>query len=205
MIHPSGLCPKSTRDISTTCKVDLALVLRASRPRTRAFAARDIDDLNPTYYDPVRATPLTVSIKTTVTDKSYKSDYKLAQSQLAVWVFAQFALLRRNFGQVPPFLPLLIVQEDQWSFFTASQSPIYGWDDKRDYETYIGEKVPIGNTRSLPGVWQICAVLQYLINWSVTQYAVWIDVQLGLRSPQPPPIATAETKVCLAFSLYFTI
>jgi len=166
-------------------------VLRASEERNQVLATRHIDFCNQTYYNPVRFTPIAVNIETKIAGEGYES----AQSQMAVWVFAQFAKLRRMFGQVPPFLPLLLVQGDEWSFLAASQSPTVGFDDKRDYDTYIWDKVAIGSTSSLAGVWKVCAVLQYLANWAVTDYAVWLSARLGLQTPNPRPAAAVGTKV----------
>ena len=155
------------------------------------FETHNINFCNQTYYNPVRFTPIAVNIETKIVGEGYES----AECQMAVWAFAQFAKLRRMFGQVPPFLPLLLVQGDEWSFLAASQTPTFGFDDKRDYETYIWDKVAMGSTSSIAGVWKVCAVLQYLANWSVTEYAVWLDARLGLQTPKPALNAATGTQV----------
>jgi len=139
--------------------------------------------VNHTHYNPVRSKPITVSIETKLTSGNYQS----AQAQLAVWVFAQFKYLRSiSKGPEPPFLPLLVVQGDEWSFLAATQTPSSGYDirtgeESQAYVTTIWDKIIIGSTASLEGVWKVSAVLQYLAVWSATDYLQWFYERFRLQ------------------------
>jgi len=174
-IQPSTLCPNAEAGISTTRKVDLAMVLKLPSLITDDMYQR-IPFVNQTYYTPVRSTPIAVSIET----KLVGTDYEPAQTQMAVWVFAQFAHLRAIFGRVPSFLPLLLVQGDDWTFMAATQAHaiVNSNLEVNGYVTTIWDKVFIGNTSSLEGVWKVSAVLQYLATWSATKYVPWFEACL---------------------------
>jgi len=95
--------------------------------------------VNQTHYTLVRSTPVAVSIET----KLVGMDYELAQTQMAVWVFAQFAHLRAIFERTPCFLPLLLVQSDDWTFMAATQANaiVNGNIEVNGYVTTIRDKV----------------------------------------------------------------
>jgi len=138
--------------------------------------------MNRTHYTPVRSAPIVVNFET----KLVGTEYESAQTQIAVWAFAQFKHLRRTCGKAPQFLPLLVVQGDDWSFLAATQSSkadgsAASAGESGSYTTTIWEKVFIGSITSLEGVWKVSAVLQYLAAWSATEYLRWLHTCLDLQ------------------------
>jgi len=117
-----------------------------------------------------------VSIET----KLVGTDYEPAQTQMAVWVFAQSAHLRVIFGRAPAFLPLLLVQGDDWTFMAATQAnaTMNSNSESNGHVTTIWDKGFIGNTSSLEAVWKVSAVLQYLAMWSTTKHLPWLEACL---------------------------
>jgi len=77
------------------------------------------------------------------------------------------------------------VHGDEWSFLAATQTPkrrdAFTGEESQAYITTIWDKLFIGRTTSLVGVWKVSAVLQYLAVWSATEYLQWFHEQLGLQ------------------------
>jgi len=169
-----------TNDSSTTRKVDLAVVLELTDRVKNNLRRSGPQYLNQTYHEAVRHSPIAVSIETKVVGEGWGA----GQTQLAVWAFAQFAHLREICGAAPLFLPLLIVQGDQWTFLAATEEEIDDGGDveeEPEYKTIIWEKIPLGSTSSFDGVWKVSAVLQYLAAWAVEDHARWLREHLGLQ------------------------
>ncbi|KAK5108704.1 hypothetical protein LTR85_004262 [Meristemomyces frigidus] len=181
-ITPADISPKTLLPSLTTGepleskRVDFAITLRPSDRMKEGF--RVLEPLRGTIYKSwnqstlhtIADSPLAVSIET----KKAGENREKAEYQLSIWVHAQFKRLRillqgsgRPEGTALPALPLIIVQGAQWEFFVATQ------DAQGD--TVVWEHGSFGMADTRLGVYQIVAVLQYLIYWAQTEYRVWFE------------------------------
>lgn len=162
-IHPESYGPPR----ASQRKVDFAIFLELSRTEVEELRAHHCFPVNATDYAPLLGHPIAVNIET----KPTYDDFKVAKTQLGIWLFAQLSRLSEIFGQAPDFLPLLIACGDQWIFLLAWQAT----DDAGRTTLYIDDHtVPIGSTKSALGVVRICLVLKELYRWANKEYRSWI-------------------------------
>ncbi|KAI2481043.1 hypothetical protein Ptr902_08069 [Pyrenophora tritici-repentis] len=172
-IEPDSLLPKDYTGLSIESKmVDFAVYLDpedTTYDALRQLTARDpftTASWNHTCYPPLQKRPLAMSIETKLTGR----DWDTAKIQMSIWVTAQLnkleQLVAQDGGGLPglPFLPVIVTQGHEWYFLAATRS-------KR--ETVLWEKVLLGSTQNVLGVYQIIAALQVLGQWCEEVYRPW--------------------------------
>ncbi|RKK23541.1 hypothetical protein BFJ66_g17466 [Fusarium oxysporum f. sp. cepae] len=119
--------------------------------------------VNHTSFDPLRTSPICLSIET----KKYGGDVKKGDVQMASWQAAQWTCLASQAGdsiEKLPFLPGIIVQGHHWSFVATT---------RRGDETTLWASTPIGTTMTSLDVLQIMAGLSRLRRWAVEDFWPW--------------------------------
>jgi hypothetical protein len=153
---------------------------------TRRLQASTLEkSVNHTSFDPLRTSPICLSIET----KKYGGDVKKGDVQMASWQAAQWTCLASQAGdsiEKLPFLPGIIVQGHHWSFVATT---------RRGDETVsvliveqccfsevnmlltcwktLWASTPIGTTMTSLGVLQIMAGLSRLRRWAVEDFWPW--------------------------------
>ncbi|KAG8665226.1 hypothetical protein FPOAC2_14480 [Fusarium poae] len=131
---------------------------------TRRLQAATLEkSVNHTSFDPLRTSPICLSIET----KKYGGDVKKGDVQMASWQAAQWTCLANQAGdsiEKLPFLPGIIVQGHHWSFVATT---------RRGDETTLWASTPIGTTMTSLGVLQIMAGLSRLRRWAVEDFWPW--------------------------------
>ncbi|KAL5583835.1 hypothetical protein FOVSG1_015186 [Fusarium oxysporum f. sp. vasinfectum] len=131
---------------------------------TRRLQASTLEkSVNHTSFDPLRTSPICLSIET----KKYGGDVKKGDVQMASWQAAQWTCLASQAGdsiEKLPFLPGIIVQGHHWSFVATT---------RRGDETTLWASTPIGTTMTSLGVLQIMAGLSRLRRWAVEDFWPW--------------------------------
>ncbi|KAJ0126677.1 Uncharacterized protein HZ326_30222 [Fusarium oxysporum f. sp. albedinis] len=153
---------------------------------TRRLQAATLEkSVNHTSFDPLRTSPICLSIET----KKYGGDVKKGDVQMASWQAAQWTCLASQAGESIEklsFLPGIIVQGHHWSFVATT---------RRGDETVsvlsveqccfsevnmlltcwktLWASTPIGTTMTSLGVLQIMAGLSRLRRWAVEDFWPW--------------------------------
>lgn len=166
-------------------RIGFALVLEPTPKRTKSLKAIGIELCNQTDYTPLRRTPIAVSIETKTKDGNENE----AEAQIGIWVAAQFKHLRESLGDIPPFLPLLIVVGTEWHLLVARQEEQQ--DEEQDeeqsepssigmktYKAIIWSRHLLGKSSRISGVFQIIAALGMLCRWAATDYNEWWEAHL---------------------------
>lgn len=111
-------------------KVDFCMLIELQGPAADAIRAIQYQDqlfsqsLNHTDYQPLRRRPVALSIETKAPGEGIND----AQSQLLVWLEAQWRVLERLSNRaepplpLPEFLPGVIVEGHQWYFVASIRS-----------------------------------------------------------------------------------
>ncbi|CVL08888.1 uncharacterized protein FMAN_14119 [Fusarium mangiferae] len=132
--------------------------------------------INQTIYGPVKNHPIAVSIEVKLASGSLEE----ARGQLGLWIAAwhrRMSLLGKSEEEIIT-VPLVMVMEHEWKLMFAV--------DRGDAIDIV-EDIRMGDTRDLPGLYRIIAVLRELAIWMETDYLAWLDRWLGLA----PPLDTA--------------
>lgn len=118
-IEPPTLIPSLTPSESISSKkADFGLVLSLGFKRERALCQCGILTLNQTEYEPVRYSPIAVSIETKVPGEGWDD----AQLQMSTWMLAHIAKLKELCLKAGapevrvPSLPVIVVQGHEWNF-----------------------------------------------------------------------------------------
>ncbi|KAH8744668.1 hypothetical protein F5883DRAFT_439679 [Diaporthe sp. PMI_573] len=152
---------------TTTNKVDFVLVLEPSAdPINPAAAVSEIDQLrsrrpclsiNHTAFEPVLRCPIAVSIET----KRPGAGDEVATVQAGIWAAAHWTILQSFTAidgkcQLPDhlFLPTLVVVGHDWSLAATTRCKT---------KTSVWSDFPIGDTRTVLGIYRIIWALQRLV------------------------------------------
>ncbi|KAF5230267.1 hypothetical protein FAUST_9888 [Fusarium austroamericanum] len=123
--------------------------------------------INQTIYGPVKNNPIAVSIKVKVASASLEE----ARGQLGLWIAAwcrRMSLLRKSEENIIT-VPLVMVMEHEWKLMFA-----IGRGDAIE----VVEDIRMGDTRDLPGLYRIIAILRELAIWVETDYLTCLDRRL---------------------------
>ncbi|KAJ2997266.1 hypothetical protein NUW58_g698 [Xylaria curta] len=130
----------------------------------------DLNFVNQTCYLPLTYVPTAISIVTkvpTCSDEEGCSDEK-GKIQLGVWTAAWHRRIAAlvDLGNSPIVtLPLLLAVGHDWKLFFAC--------DRGDRIEIVGG-MNVGNTNSLPGLYQLLVTVRLLADWIEKEYAAWI-------------------------------
>lgn len=132
-IDPQQLLPSGSDGLAINSKIiDFAISLRPSQAIKSAFsrlepvAPSGKPSFNQATHGAIARTPIAVSIETKAAGEGLNS----AHTQLATWLLAHFARLRRLLSEAGktdtpmPFLPFFVAQGPMWSF-GAAYMPFY--------------------------------------------------------------------------------
>ncbi|KAH0421531.1 hypothetical protein CcaCcLH18_13373 [Colletotrichum camelliae] len=167
-------------------KVDFCFVVEPGPQAANAITAIQHNDdlfsmsINHTDYQPLRCRPIVLSIES----KAEGAGISDAQSQLLIWLEAQWRVLHRLASRVDPphplpdFLPAIIIDGHKWHFVASTNS---------GSKTTLWSDLFIGTTQQALGVYSIVCCLQYLSRWITNDY--WPAFQ-RLLSPTAIPPAT---------------
>ncbi|KAJ4248147.1 hypothetical protein NW762_012917 [Fusarium torreyae] len=123
---------------------------------------RDIQFVNQTSYAPLQFAPIACNIETKIPTSSNQG-----KLQLAVWTAAWFKRITALYPAVKtPTIPLIHVVGHEWHISFAS---FHG------SHIEIAEKLAIGDTETLLGLYQLVASLRRLGDWIETTYREWAD------------------------------
>lgn len=118
-IQPSKLVPDSTPVEKTPSKkADFAITLLLGHGRKNAISQACIRSLNQSFYNPLRYSPIAISIETKIPGEGWDN----AMVQLSTWASAQLTQLRSLLtkGGISTTqcmaLPLIITQGHEWYF-----------------------------------------------------------------------------------------
>lgn len=153
-------------------------------PRHAAAAVSQIDQLrsqspclsiNHTAFEPLLRCPIAVCMET----KRPGAGDEVATVQAGIWAAAQWSLLEslttiEGNCQLPGhiYLPAIVVVGHDWSLAATTRSGT---------ETTIWSDFPIGNTRTILGIYHIIWALQRLSIWAGEEYWTWYkDAVLGI-------------------------
>lgn len=188
-IEPETLLPLDCAGLPIESKmVDLAVyldpdddTLNALRQLAARYPLTNVS-WNQTCYPPLQKRPLAISFETKLTGRDWDS----AKIQISIWVTAQLnkleQLVAQDGGGLPglPFLPLVVIQGHEWYFLAANRvqretvRPILQNVEKASYAPQVlWERVMLGSTQSVLGVYQIVAALQVLGTWCQDVYRPW--------------------------------
>jgi hypothetical protein len=149
-------------------RIDFSIGLRLSHEERRSLS-RCTNAVNPTLYEPVRFAPTAVHIETKLTGEGWRA----AQSQLSLWVIRHVAKLRELLalaGQPDtapiPVLPALVVQGHDWTCLFFEDHV----DGARLLSGYS-----IGSSKNVIDAQAVVAALQYLMEWTQTEYRPWFN------------------------------
>ncbi|WPG98210.1 Hypothetical protein R9X50_00099700 [Acrodontium crateriforme] len=149
-------------------KADFAITLKLDSEIVRHLARSGITSLGQSYYEPLRYSPIAVSIETKTPGEGGDS----AQLQLNTWALAQIAKLRQLLNKTGnpstkiPALPLVVVQGNDWKFFYLEDTGT---------KAKLWSHITLGDTGSVRGIYQVSTALQQLIEWSETIYRPWFE------------------------------
>lgn len=152
----------------------------------RKLAARDpftTAAWNHTRYAPLQKRPIAISIETKLTGR----DWDTAKIQMSIWVASQLNkledLVAHVGGGLPglPFLPVIVIQGHEWYFLAATRihGETVGLMSKNKYRKasngiqILWERVLVGSTQTILGVYQIVAAVQVLGRWCDDVYRPW--------------------------------
>ena len=174
-IKDSSLLPaiKSKSKIMQSRMVDYAMVMRPSeelRSHIRYKLRQDgIYSINHTDAEYVRFSPIALSVET----KRAAIEEDKANSQLETWVSAHFEKLRRliDGDSDLPVLPLIFISGDNWYLMLAEMTET----PSAEKEIVIHSRVPLGDTLSIEGVYQLWASIQRLAKWIDEEYRSWFE------------------------------
>ena len=156
----------------------------------RQLAARDPFtkvSWNHTCYPPLQKRPVAMSIETKLTGM----DWETVKMQLSIWVTAQLnkleELVAQGGGELPglPFFPVIVIQGHEWYFLAVTRNksetvclslPISSAVSHN--AQVLWEKVLLGSTQSVLGVYQIVAALQMLGRWCEEVYRPWFNAHV---------------------------
>ncbi|KAK3046150.1 hypothetical protein LTR09_012334 [Extremus antarcticus] len=147
-------------------KADLAITFTIPDTAITALSSRHIDTLSHSTYQPLCYSPPAVSIET----KLEGSHGQEAGLQLSIWAHAHAMTLKALLHKIGrpdaeiPALPLLVVQGSKWCF---------NYFEIRRNEAVRWSQVPIGDTGTVRGVYQVVAALQRLVEWTAVVYRPW--------------------------------
>ncbi|KAJ9130074.1 hypothetical protein NKR23_g12358 [Pleurostoma richardsiae] len=166
--------------------VDFAIYLRPSfsdvaSDRTEAAEAlRNLRSAAPelsanhTDMEPLKEGPITVSVET----KRSGDGADKAELQIGTWQAAQWKMLAQQTERVGgslqglPFLPCLIIHGHDWNFAATS---------REGTKTVLWVQRPLGNTKSILGIYKVLYSLQLLLRWSRDEFWPWYKADvLGL-------------------------
>lgn len=154
--------------------VDFALVLSESKttPLGSAIwdavraAPPDERSVNQSTYMPLTLRPLGVSIET-------KASASVAEGrvQLGLWTAAWFARMQawvsaKPAKGMPTAMPVVLVSESYWTLSFVCD---------RGTEFEFVYEIPIGDTRSLVGLYKLLAVLRVLVQWMDTDLRTFFE------------------------------
>lgn len=156
--------------------VDYALALQLPQPhplrRRLGIHVRDNCDgdltFNQTAYFPLVHAPAGVFIETKA-DGGSAND---GQVQLGLWVASWFKRIRmiNTYSVRLPFLPLLLIEKDQWNCFFACYA--------QDVIQVVGP-LNVGNTAGLAGSYRLLAALRELSRWVNDDFRGWVKELVG--------------------------
>lgn len=171
-IEPATLLPTLTfTELFASKKADFAITLELDTDTVRRLVRSGVTSLGQSYYEPVRYSPIAVSIETKTPGESGDS----AQLQLNTWALAQVAKLKELLNKVGnsemdiPALPLVVVQGNEWKFFYLENG---------EKKAQLWSHITVGDTGSVRGIYQVATALQQLLEWSETVYRPWFDTSI---------------------------
>ncbi|KAL8705946.1 MAG: hypothetical protein Q9201_000940 [Fulgogasparrea decipioides] len=162
-----GLAVKAKRNQSKM--VDYSMIIRPSEHTLERIKQRIIDandfSINQSDAEYLRFQPISVNVET----KRAAISELTANTQLATWVFAQFEKLERLRWGISsiPILPLIMVQGHEWKLLMAHKAT--------PKQVIIYRDLKIGETASLPGIFQVLATLKRLARWTNEEYRTWFE------------------------------
>ncbi|KAH7147192.1 hypothetical protein B0J13DRAFT_584507 [Dactylonectria estremocensis] len=124
--------------------------------------------INHTDWGDLTKYPIAVSIET----KGPEQSYDAALLQVATWHASQWRSLlwERNPESTLEFLPGIIVIKHDWYFVATVR------DDNGKARTF--ERVPMGSTETIPGIYKLSIALLTLLEWVRTEY--WPAFQVDM-------------------------
>ncbi|KXS93975.1 hypothetical protein AC579_2072 [Pseudocercospora musae] len=176
-IHPPDLVPLATRtSLSESKKVDFCITLELNDDPSwdldelqQSLYSVGVDSLNHTDYAGIRWTPIAVSIETKM---PYAGTIE-ASLQLSTWGAAHIKFLRQMLSKVGnaavPIipLPLVVVVGNEWE--------MYYMQDCGAKKAVMWTSIPIGDTSTLGGIYQVITGIQRLIQWAEQVYRPWFE------------------------------
>lgn len=149
------------------------------RTKTPSLASAQLN-VNQTDYVPLTRSPLAVSIETKVAGASLTE----GRLQLGIWTAAWHRRMEilgvggGKQGPLLPTLPLILVQDHQWSLYLAV--------DRLDRIEICGLH-EIGSSSNFSNIYQLLAVLELLAGWVDTVFRSWV-----IKTFNPHPSVTAD-------------
>ncbi|KZL81264.1 hypothetical protein CI238_12580, partial [Colletotrichum incanum] len=173
-------------------RVDFCIFVRDDTPALELKAmTAPFKSINHTEYPALLTRPLAVSIETKVGGHAWAE----AMNQTSIWLVAQWdwvdflcakpghnAVDDTVAGDVAPedprqpkpsaaakaglvFLPGIIILGHDWYMVAVTRTA--------DGTTRIWNKIPLGSTETIEGIYQVIAILQLLAHWAETEYWPW--------------------------------
>lgn len=125
------------------------------------FRKLDPPTFNHTMYEPLRNRPIAVSIET--------NSFNTGMPQLAMWTHAWInRITELNPDTSMPTLPLVRVVGHNWFV-------LWAWrEEGNSARMTITSDMPVGDTRSLTGIYSILAFLRELSRWADGVFRPWV-------------------------------
>lgn len=148
--------------------VDLAVYINpdfnAEREILRKIQSemKDAQSINQTMFRPLRMAPIVLSIET----KTPFSGGETADVQLATWAGAGLTRLRQ---MLPPSEPIPTIPILSWH---GHHLHLMGLEEQAEANIMYG-KLPLGNSHTLLGIFQMIKGIEILLDWANTEYREW--------------------------------
>ncbi|KXS96109.1 hypothetical protein AC578_7766 [Pseudocercospora eumusae] len=169
--------------------VDFAILLQYQDGDALSSAYRSLQPAedNTHYFNhsssqPTARNPMVISIET----KQAGTGGTSAKLQLRVWAAAQMAWLaevRRlplSASIVRIHVPLLVAEGSQWSWFFAIGELDASTGNLR--RTLVLDRQPIGDVKSLDGIFAVLEALRVLMAWMEDSWKPWLEQWLGVAT-----------------------
>ncbi len=160
--------PMQSKLVDYVMTIDSSFDFR-NRVVAKLSSQRFVPSINQTSAEWIRFNPIAVSIET----KRGAVDEDTAYVQLGMWTAAHFAKLRQltqDRSAALPVLPLVLVQGHEWKMMLASMKP--------DPRIEMLADLPLGDTRTLSGVYRVIAAIRRLAKWIDEQYRPWFEKEV---------------------------
>ncbi|KAF7185635.1 hypothetical protein HII31_13030 [Pseudocercospora fuligena] len=174
---------------SSSKMVDFAILLQCQDGDALSSAYQSLQPAEDgTHYfnhsssQQIARNPVAISIET----KQAGTGGTSAKLQLRIWAAAQMAWLaevRRlplSASIIRIHVPLLVAEGSQWSWFLAIGELDASTGNLR--RTLVLERQPIGDVKSLDGIFAVLEALRVLIGWVEDSWKPWLERWLGVAT-----------------------